>query len=205
MICSLEEDFVGTTTKDGADGAIETIAIYNNGVVLIGGAFAKYDDVPRNRVAQLEAGGALDDGFYNITPAGPDNIVQHLSIQPDGKILVSGLFDNYNGLFAGRVVRLLGMTSSYSADGCTAGLVYCGFDNSCVANASQCASCPADFVHQTSAITPISASPLVVPAVGTWSKLNGTTTGSTPDTLADVPTLHAAQAMVAIGTKIYVF
>jgi hypothetical protein len=85
------------------------------------------------------------------------------------------------------------MTSSYSADGCSAGLVYCGFDNSCVANASQCASCPADFVQKTSAITPTEFTPQIIPAVNTWGNL------------ADAPTSHAAQAMVAIGTKIYVF
>lgn len=74
-----------------------------------------------------------------------------------------------------------------------------------MANASQCASCPADFVHQSSAIRSVSVSPLIVPAGGTWSKLNGPTTGSTADTLADSPTKHAAQAMVALGAKIYVF
>lgn len=135
---------------------------------MIGGAFAKYDDTARNRIAQLEAGGTLDNGFYNIAPAGPDNIVQHLLIQPDGKIIVSGLFDSYTGLFTGRLTRLLGMTSSYSAEGCADGLFYCGFDNSCVANASQCASCPADFVQQTATITPVTVTPQVVPAVGTW-------------------------------------
>lgn len=147
---------------------METIAIYNNGIVVIGGAFAKYDGTARNRIAQIEAGGALDDGFYNVTPAGPDNTVQHLLIQPDGKIIVSGLFDSYTGLFTGRLTRLLGMTSSYSAEGCADGLFYCGFDNSCVANASQCASCPADFVQQTATITPATITPQIVPAVGTW-------------------------------------
>ncbi len=89
-------------------------------------------------------------------------------IQTDGKIIVSGLFDGYNGLVTGRITRLLGMTSSYSAEGCGDGLFYCGFDNSCVASASQCASCPADFTQQTASITPAPITPKVVPAVDTW-------------------------------------
>lgn len=69
----------------------------------------------RNRVAQLEAEGRLDEDLYTVLPFGPDNTVQHLLIQTDGKIIVSGLFDAYNGLFSGRIIRLLGMTSARSA------------------------------------------------------------------------------------------
>ena len=69
---------------------------------------------------QLDDDGRVDENFYNVLPFGPDNIVQHLLIQTDGKIIVSGLFDSYSGLFAGRIVRLKGMTSTRAPDGCTA-------------------------------------------------------------------------------------
>lgn len=75
-----------------------------------------YDNIPRNRIVQLKEGGLLDEGFSNVPPFGPDNTVQHLLIQNDGKIIVSGIFANYSGLVAGRIVRLLGMTSSISAE-----------------------------------------------------------------------------------------
>ena len=81
--------------------------------MVIGGAFTIYDGSPRNRLAQLGAGGSLDDSFYTIPPFGPDAAVQHLLIQADGKIIVSGLFDGYSGLVTGRITRLLGMTSAY--------------------------------------------------------------------------------------------
>lgn len=58
---------------------------------------------------------------------------------------------------------------------------------------AQSFSCPADFTQKTPAITPATFSPQIVPAVNTWSNL------------ADSPTVHAAHAMVALDTKIYVF
>jgi hypothetical protein len=68
----------------------------------------------------LNEDGSVDEEFYNIPPIGPDNTVHNLLIQTDGKIIVSGLFDNYSGLFSGRIIRLKGMTSSRSPDGCAA-------------------------------------------------------------------------------------
>lgn len=114
-ICSLDEEFIGATSTDGANNTVETIVIYDNGVVVLGGAFTTYDNVSRNRVVQLNEDGTVDEDFYNIASFGPDNTVQNLLIQADGKIVVSGLFDSYSGLFSGRIIRLKGMTSSRSS------------------------------------------------------------------------------------------
>ena len=115
-------------------------------------------------------------------------------IQIDGKIVVVGLFDAYNGLVTGRIVRIRGMTSAVSSEGCAEGLTYCGFDNSCVSAGSTCTNtCPADTVQKLPAITPTVFTPQIIPDAGSWNAL------------ADSPTAHAAQAMVAVGSKIYVF
>ena len=90
----------------------------------------------------------------------------------------------------------MGTTSSYSAEGCAAGLFYCGFDNSCVANASQCASCPADFVPKTPTISATTFAPSVLPAAGTWSLITNAS--------GIVPTTRYSHDIVTVNKKIYV-
>lgn len=67
----------------------------------------------------------MDPYFSNVLPVGPDNIVQKIVIEQDGKIIVTGQFAKYSDLTTGRIVRLRGMTSALSPAGCPAGTTFC--------------------------------------------------------------------------------
>ncbi|BCU77163.1 hypothetical protein llg_18780 [Luteolibacter sp. LG18] len=77
-----------------------------DGKVLIGGlispASGEYQDV--HNFTRLNADGSVDTSF--LTGSGFDAEVLKIVVQPDGKILVGGLFTTYNGVTANRLVRL---------------------------------------------------------------------------------------------------
>lgn len=86
------------------DGDVYTIAEQPDGKLLVGGAFLNFESTNVNYIARLNADGTLDTDFNIGT--GFDNYVNTIVIQPDGKILVGGSFNNYNGEFAGYIIRL---------------------------------------------------------------------------------------------------
>jgi uncharacterized delta-60 repeat protein len=75
-----------------------------DGTILVGGGFDEFNGTRRHKVVQLLANGQLDPSFD--TGAGPDDIVTALLLQPDGKLVVGGLFKNWNGAARPGLVRL---------------------------------------------------------------------------------------------------
>lgn len=92
----------------GANAFISSIAIYgsgtNNGKLFVGGGFTSFDGASLNRVARLQASGAVDTTFNPGTGAnGPTRAV---AIDANGKTLVAGEFTLFNGTARNRIVRL---------------------------------------------------------------------------------------------------
>lgn len=88
----------------GAGNSIRTVAIQNDGKILIGGLFGAYNGTVINRIARINENGTLDATFTVGTGFNSD--VNSLFIQPDGKIKVGGFFTSYNGLVRNRVTRI---------------------------------------------------------------------------------------------------
>lgn len=89
-----------TTTSE-----IRTLAIQQDGKIIIGGGFTSIDGVSRNKVARLNPNGTLDMSFNPGT--GFVGNVTGLALQPDGKIVLTGTFTSFNGVARNTVVRLL--------------------------------------------------------------------------------------------------
>ncbi len=77
----------------GADGTINALALQSDGKILVGGSFDVLGGQPRKNLARLNADGSLDAAF-NPGASSEQGIygVSALAVQPDGKILVGGLF-----------------------------------------------------------------------------------------------------------------
>lgn len=71
---------------------------------IVAGNFTTYNDVPVGRIVRLLEDGSRDSGF-NVG-LGADAIIEALLIQADGKILVAGRFNTFNGQPFSRLVRL---------------------------------------------------------------------------------------------------
>lgn len=84
-------------TGTGADGAISSVT-YNavTGKIMLSGIFNNFNGKPRNGVVMLNANGSVDDSFqFGTISGGFANYAAQLN---NGKVIVSGGFDRYNGV-----------------------------------------------------------------------------------------------------------
>ncbi len=88
----------------GTDHPIQSVLVQSNGKIVVGGYFTQYDGFAFERILRLEADGNIDTTF-NIT-SGANYGVLGISEQPDGNLLVTGLFSTFNGYPREKVARL---------------------------------------------------------------------------------------------------
>lgn len=86
-------------------GLARTIAVQPDGKILIGGTFGQVNGVSKGCIARLFADGTLDTTF-NTGTINDGNWINIITVQPDGKILVGGIFQTFNGVTTGGLVRL---------------------------------------------------------------------------------------------------
>ncbi len=86
------------------NGRIYKSHLLPDGKLLIAGNFTTYNGQPAARIARLNADGTLDNSFN--PGSGADLLIYDLLVQPDGKIILAGSFNRFNGVAANRVVRL---------------------------------------------------------------------------------------------------
>ena len=89
-----------------ADSAVSTVAVDDNGKILIGGFFSYVNGTARNYVARLDRDGNLDTGFD--PGLGTDYPVYVTALQADGKVLIGGLFNRFSGTPRPGIARLEG-------------------------------------------------------------------------------------------------
>ncbi len=80
------------------------IALQPDGKILMSGSFSTINGVSRNYIARFNPDGTLDAAFNSGT--GPNLPVNTFYIQPDGKILIGGMFTVVNGTARTRLARL---------------------------------------------------------------------------------------------------
>ncbi len=78
----------------GTNGALYYAAIQDDGKIIIGGDFSNYNGSPRNNIARININGSIDTSFNPGT--GSNGPIFSLTIQSDGKILITGMFTSYN-------------------------------------------------------------------------------------------------------------
>ncbi|MFN3875255.1 MAG: delta-60 repeat domain-containing protein, partial [Flavobacteriales bacterium] len=89
----------------GANFLVTSVALQSDGKLLIGGYFNDYNGTTVIAIARINADGSLDTG-YNLGGVGMNNAVSTITLQPDGKALVGGLFTSYNTIARNRILRL---------------------------------------------------------------------------------------------------
>jgi uncharacterized delta-60 repeat protein len=98
---SLDTSFnIGT----GFDNGVNSISVDSNSKIYVSGYFTTYNGTSANYIIKLNSDGSIDSSFDYGT--GFDNFVFNVLIQSDGKIICTGLFTNYNGISANRIIRL---------------------------------------------------------------------------------------------------
>ena len=88
----------------GADGSVRAISIQSDDRILVGGLFTSVSSVDRHRIVRIFPDGTLDPSFD--PGSGAAGGVYAIDTQLDGKIIVAGDFLSFNGIPAGRIIRL---------------------------------------------------------------------------------------------------
>lgn len=110
----LDTTFNTNITPLSQGGRVTSIALQEDGKVLIGGSFNTIDGFSRIGIARLNSNGSLDLSFNpgmgvtalsNGTEYNAD-VSAISSVQPDGKIIIGGGFTKYNGVSRVGIARL---------------------------------------------------------------------------------------------------
>lgn len=88
----------------GFNSQVYAIAIQPDEKIIVVGNFTSYNGTPTPRIVRLLPSGLRDTSF-NVG-LGADAIIETLQIQPDGKILIAGRFNSFDGNPYSRLVRL---------------------------------------------------------------------------------------------------
>jgi uncharacterized delta-60 repeat protein len=102
---------VGTGFFDNLSlaGGVNTLAIQNDGKIIVGGSFNLYNGSTYNGIIRLNTNGSVDSTFNigtGFAPINNSNLVNTIVVQTGGKILVGGNFSSYNGTAANKIIRL---------------------------------------------------------------------------------------------------
>ena len=98
-IVRLESDGrIDTNFTVTANHGVQSMLRQADGRVVLGGQFTRFGDQPRNNLARLNSDGTVDAGFNPgaVLDPGPDDGVDSLAIQPDGRILAAGFLFKTN-------------------------------------------------------------------------------------------------------------
>jgi uncharacterized delta-60 repeat protein len=91
-------------TGIGFNFTVQTITTQSDGKILVGGNFTTYKGTTENRIIRLNADGSKDTSFN--TGTGFNSTVNIITNQSDGKIIVGGVFTNYQGTTENYIIRL---------------------------------------------------------------------------------------------------
>ena len=95
-----------TNTGTGASSNVFSISLQADGKILVGGAFSTWNGVTVNRIVRLNSDGTRDTTFTTNAGTAANSLVQSIVLQPDGKILLGGVFSTWNGTTVNYIVRL---------------------------------------------------------------------------------------------------
>jgi uncharacterized delta-60 repeat protein len=89
-----------------ASDVVNTIALQQDGQILVGGSFTTISGQTRNGIARLEPSGSLDSSFNPNATGGISGDVNAIVLQNDDKILAGGAFTGLSGVPRNRIARL---------------------------------------------------------------------------------------------------
>lgn len=88
----------------GCNGQVFSVAVQTDQKIIVAGSFTKYNGVTVGHVVRLMSDGTLDSSFNTV--AGANGTIDIIMLQPDGKIVLGGRFDTFNGTAHSRIIRL---------------------------------------------------------------------------------------------------
>jgi uncharacterized delta-60 repeat protein len=109
-LCSQTTTIDNTFNVGFVNSAVITSIIQPDQKILVGGSFSEFNGSSRNCIARILPNGNIDNSFsigtgFTMTNLQSTNVTS-IDVQSDGKIIVVGSFDSYNGTLRNRIVRV---------------------------------------------------------------------------------------------------
>ena len=96
-----------SNTGTGANSGVDEISVQSDDKIILSGYYiSAFNGVAANQILRLNSNGTRDTIFTTNIGTGPDDLIFTVDVQSDGKILVGGRFENWNGTAARGIVRL---------------------------------------------------------------------------------------------------
>jgi uncharacterized delta-60 repeat protein/uncharacterized repeat protein (TIGR01451 family) len=92
----------------GTNAAVHAVALEPDNQILIAGDFTSFNNAPHHHLVRLNVDGSLDTNFAAFDGVSSDinGSVRALQVQPDGRIIIGGLFTEVNGSNYNFIARL---------------------------------------------------------------------------------------------------
>ena len=74
--------------------------------LVLPGAFTQYNGATANRIVRINTDGTIDSTFATNVGTGFNSTTYGVTVQPDGKLIVVGVFSQFNGVSRNSIVRL---------------------------------------------------------------------------------------------------
>lgn len=115
---TLDNSFNQYGTGAGGDlPNVSDVALQADGRIVISGYFSSYNGITRKRIARLNPNGSLDTTFNpGMVYFSQVTSINSITIESNEKIIIGGLFTNYNGTIRNNLVRLYNCIGSQSID-----------------------------------------------------------------------------------------
>jgi uncharacterized delta-60 repeat protein len=97
------------TSGIGANAPINHVIEQPDGKLIVVGEFTSYNNLPLREIVRLNSNGTLDLSFncgIGLQSSGPYSKIYTACLQSDGKILLGGKFNNFNGTVCKNIIRL---------------------------------------------------------------------------------------------------
>lgn len=101
-----EDTYFYTKLGTGFDNWVEAIKVQSDGRILLGGKFTDLNGNTRNYLTRLYSDGTEDTAFYTNLGSSFDSTISTLLIQPGGRIIIGGEFNNFNGNTRKKLIQL---------------------------------------------------------------------------------------------------
>lgn len=90
----------------GFNGEVEVLVALDDDRLLVSGSFTSYNNLSVPGLVCLEADGAIDTSFLANLGTGPNDLVDAIAEEADGRILIGGRFDSFDGSLVDGLLRL---------------------------------------------------------------------------------------------------
>jgi len=111
----------GFTTGIGFNGTPYTLILQSDLKMVIVGWFGNYNGTTVGGIVRLNSDGTPDTTYITNTGTGFPGGAYDMDIQPDGKVIVVGSFNQYNGTFIGNNIVRINTDGTYDATLVTGG------------------------------------------------------------------------------------